>query len=528
MLNKNYFYFIFFNFIIFSSIAQNNNEELIQYFDSYVSCFENNLTDSPLEALNCSEKALDISIILKDNSKQLIALYQLEVSYTFLKKYKIAINFALKGIELSDQLNEIEYKAKFESDCGRLFLELEKPDEALIHLNSAIEIYKLTSNKEQEIINLGNRAVAYGMKLDYENSKSIFENIKNHYKNKKDTLMYISTLTNIGIIHEKTNQLDSVFSIINRINELKIDTMSLANAALRNLVGDVYYKKKEYDKAIIEWNKTLYIAELYRKINIEEEALEKLGKAYYKYGDFENASINFKKHITIRDSILSLAEQKELQELNMLYKVSQKETTINKLIESKRRDKNINYLLVIFVVLALLILTIFIYKNRSRTKKLKHKNHLLSQELHYKKNDLTNFSVHYTELLKIIRTIKVNVNSIQKIKDDKELKNKVAEISKELSSNLTFVGDFNIKIIEDYIDKSNSNFINALEKLSPDLSTKEKRICSLILINCSSKEIGDIISISDKSLNNTRSLIRKKICIPKKESMNSFFKKLIR
>lgn len=139
---------------------------------------------------------------------------------------------------------------------------------------------------------------------------------------------------------------------------------------------------------------------------------------------------------------------------------------------------------------------------------------------------MTNLAVHYTEVNKLMRTVKLKTHSLDKIKDLDKVKTKISELNNELGLNNSLIKKH--KNIESYIDTTYIDFMYSLEKLSPELSDKEKRICSLILINCSSKEIAGIVSNSPKSINNSRSMIRRKLSIPDKENMNEFFNKLIK
>ena len=61
---------------------------------------------------------------------------------------------------------------------------------------------------------------------------------------------------------------------------------------------------------------------------------------------------------------------------------------------------------------------------------------------------------------------------------------------------------------------------------APDLSDSEKRICTMLLIDYTTKEISDVLNISEKSINNIRSKIRKKMDVPENFSISQFLKNI--
>lgn len=80
--------------------------------------------------------------------------------------------------------------------------------------------------------------------------------------------------------------------------------------------------------------------------------------------------------------------------------------------------------------------------------------------------------------------------------------------------------------INNYIDTNYSEYISRLNEKFPDLSDSEKRICTMLLIDYTTKEISDVLNISEKSINNIRSKIRKKMDVPENFSISQFLKNI--
>jgi phosphate/sulfate permease/DNA-binding CsgD family transcriptional regulator len=82
------------------------------------------------------------------------------------------------------------------------------------------------------------------------------------------------------------------------------------------------------------------------------------------------------------------------------------------------------------------------------------------------------------------------------------------------------------KSLYNYIKELNSNFYKNLEKKFPTLTKKEKRLCALLRLNLSSKEIASILGISFKSVEVNRYRLRKKMNLKKNEKLSNTINKL--
>ena len=77
-----------------------------------------------------------------------------------------------------------------------------------------------------------------------------------------------------------------------------------------------------------------------------------------------------------------------------------------------------------------------------------------------------------------------------------------------------------------YIKDLNKNFYKNLEKKYPGLTDNEKKLCSLLRLKLTSKEIASILNISPKSVEVNRYRLRKKMNIKKSEKLSKVIRKL--
>ena len=82
------------------------------------------------------------------------------------------------------------------------------------------------------------------------------------------------------------------------------------------------------------------------------------------------------------------------------------------------------------------------------------------------------------------------------------------------------------KSFDKYIKELNKSFYKNLEKKYPGLTENEKKLCSLLRLKLTSKEIASILNISPKSVEVNRYRLRKKMGIKKDEKLSKVIRKL--
>jgi phosphate/sulfate permease/DNA-binding CsgD family transcriptional regulator len=82
------------------------------------------------------------------------------------------------------------------------------------------------------------------------------------------------------------------------------------------------------------------------------------------------------------------------------------------------------------------------------------------------------------------------------------------------------------KSFDKYIKQINNRFYQNLEKKYPDLTENEKKLCSLLRLKLSSKEIASILNITPKSVEISRYRLRKKLNFKKNDRLSKELRKL--
>ncbi|MNS30184.1 Bacterial regulatory protein, luxR family [compost metagenome] len=290
---------------------------------------------------------------------------------------------------------------------------------------------------------------------------------------------------------------------------------SIKDHSLKSFVYESFseynLKEKRFDIAIEHAKKALEFNDD-KPFGFASMRLNKiLYDAYLNKEDYKNAVYYFQQFNKISDSIN--IEQKAVNleriKLEQDYKVR---SQIRTLVEEKTRFKYYVVGLILVIGILTLILLLIRYRNRNiknqlEKEKLKAKQQELNQSLEAK-----NMVLVGKAMAEIHRTDNINeiLTDLKKIKlktANKELQQAIDIVLKRLEK------DLNADIWKEFeisFEQVHKSFFDKLTIDYPTLTPKERRLCALLYLDLTTKEISQITGQSFKSIENARTRLRKK------------------
>ena len=260
----------------------------------------------------------------------------------------------------------------------------------------------------------------------------------------------------------------------------------------------------------------------------QESALEILYKSYIANKDFEKATQQFSKYLTVMDSI-NISDKKANVTKLLLEQEYRNIDKIKQFEVSKEKANTYSIILGLVVLLLFLGFLLFRYRNKLRNTKLETELALANQnrldmELELKRKELiakAMMEMHQTEM---IREILEDLKNIKLKTDKKEVRTAIDYVANRLKrdSNSNLWEGFQLRF-----EQVHESFCQNLVSRHPDLSPKDKRLCALLKLNLTSKEIAQLTGQSSKSVENARTRLRKKLDITNSQTdlstyLNSF------
>lgn len=151
-------------------------------------------------------------------------------------------------------------------------------------------------------------------------------------------------------------------------------------------------------------------------------------------------------------------------------------------------------------------------------------NLMLEKEIEAKEKEQKKIALNIIRKNAILSDLKTGIENL-KSKPEGSLKyGDLNALKVQIIDNLNI--DKERKFFYKYIKKINNTFYKNLDKKYPNLTENEKKLCSLLRLKLSSKEIASILNITPKSVEVNRYRLRKKMNFKKNDRLSKQLRKL--
>ncbi len=480
------------------------------------------------------EKALDyynqlLNIYRKKGDKKYIAGYlnNIGACYYKLSNYDKAIENYHESLKIREELEDKKGMASSLNNIGNVYDDLSKYNKALEYYSRSLTIKEKINDKKGMESTLNNIAIIYNKFGKYDKALDYHQlslKIKTEIGNKKGISI---ALFNIGKVYENKDNYNEALKYFLQALQYKEeagDKWGISNTCLST--GSIYLKIKNYSLAFQYIRKGLDIAIEIRAKELIKGGYEKLSKYYSLNKNYVKALEYYELFALEKDSIFNEKSNKIISELQTKYETEKKEQEIK--IQKTLISKKNNQLLmsIVFgglIILMAILFTFFVYKTKKQKEKiLKHEAENLKKELELKNKELVcNVSSIYVKN-QVINKVARKLSTSSRDFKSKNI-GMIRDIIGELKHNL---GETSWKEFEIRFARVHETFYKNLDKSVPDLTNNERKLCAMLKLNMSSKEIAAITMTLPESVDSSRSRLRKKMGLLKDENFSKFLNKL--
>lgn len=412
------------------------------------------------------------------------------------------------------------------NNIATIFTKSEKYKEALDLLEEAAGINRANNNVAALMMNISNAAICY--KETGRPEKAISELHKNIVLAKKHNLSAQlavnyntmgNTLVNMNRIQQARMYFDSSLLIC--------DKEDIGYGLLVNNIdlGFMFSIDGQNDSAILYYMDALARIKQYDLKHEESKILLGLYRSYKNMEAYDSALIYFEGYKTLEDTLHKVDINQKLAELEGKYRQEKNLKTIAELNENIYRQRA-GFRLIIIVVLTLfsaafIYLMYKRYKNRNRL--------LMAKVIEKEKEKLETLSESQQKELavKAMHMARLNEISFEVSQKLSEISYMVSAAAKEkiraLITSLDMASpDQAWKEFETRFENVHEDFYRVLKELHPELTPTEIKVCSLIRLNMTTKDIATLTNRSIRTIESTRSSIRKKLHLGNETSLSGY------
>jgi len=288
--------------------------------------------------------------------------------------------------------------------------------------------------------------------------------------------------------------------------------------------------KNNASQAEIHFQKAKLISNSLSDKVFEINSIQALIALKKKQGKFLEVSQLQDEQIQIKDHYYSLEREQIAKNLEVQFEVAEKDRKLELISKEKEVSRLTNSLLFSLVLLLVIVFSFsyfFLKRINKRDKQLlktkeelftvleeqkKLKEQQFENDIEHKESQLSAITLQMLQKNELLEEIK---SIIHKKEDTTE-----KQLSKVINSH--FTQDNNWNDFDKYFESVNKNFYNKLKQKYPDISSNDLKICALIKLNLSIKEMASILNISPDSVKTARYRLRKKLQLTTEDNLTEF------
>jgi len=485
------------------------------------------------DSLSKSEKEYAFAIpLLKQSGEfnQLIATY-LSIGNMNVEKgnYPEAMINYLEGLKLSSDVHDSAYLSRLYNNLGVVYINLEEYEKALEYYSKALSLFE----KQNDTINIAGATTNIGSiylhlgKTDiaeeyYRKGYDLFKSFGLKFGEAHALFKLAQLQQKVGKYNEALHALSKSLEILQSDTSRSMMSKSMFFSETYVNLGAVYLKLNRETKALYYLKKGLDIARTNGQVEIISMAAENLSELYKKQKNFETALDYYELYKKYSDSVFNENNIRKLTQTEMYFQFDRKmkEAEYNARLQAQRQQVKIWIIFTVSIalLLTLTIVVLLLKLEKNRKKKIETDLVRLEEKLEHTNKELATYVLYLMKKNEFILSI---IEKLKKARLDAKTENKkiLSELINELKSNSTMISwdEFEVRFQQVHTD-----FYKKLHERYPNLTNNEIRLCAFFKLNMTTKEIAAITYQSLNSIKVARYRLRKKLDLPKDESLTSF------
>ena len=440
----------------------------------------------------------------------------------YLNKGAIYFNKGLNSKALDNFLLALNYSENLDKEneynnIGAVFFNEQEYDEAYNYYNKALDILKKKGNQYGISVANNNIGDVFKMMGKYDVALMYYNKVLSARDSLNNPEMEIVCMSNIGILKEMMNDGDSaIYYYSKALEKAGIFNDQLLITRCLSLLGSALVEKGLYDQAKSYLERAFNLSKelvLYEDMSNTSKLLQLI---YEKKGNFKEAYHYANMHILASDSLHSNEAKRHVLKLIFDHKIRLQEMEKKQQIEAEQQARKTSMFIFYLIILGLIIIVLLGILLLFRTIQLRKIDRIEKE-----KADLQVISVEKDIELRNREL----VEKVLKISEKIEKIDATVKLLDEFSSTLSTKQKAELTIIMrdlrtkgtntqweefyGYFSQVYSQFYEKLEKEFPNLTLNEKRLCALLKLNMTTKDMAAITNLNVKSIEVARTRLRK-------------------
>lgn len=444
------------------------------------------------------------------------------VSLSYISSFDEAIECYIAIEKYNDNKNN-KYAAKAYNGMGIVFSMNNNNTLSEEYYKKALSFAKKVNNYNLFPI-YSNLGAMFLNKQEFDSAMVYFLDAQKMAILQKDTNKEVASLQSLALVNSKLKKSNLALRYYNEACDIAIkDNNYWQLSFIKSNMVNFYLMLEDYSSAFITAKEALKLAKQTGSIDLEAKSLKQLSQIYEKQGNYKKSLEYLRAGLRISDSMFNHESDDKLlrQKADFeLYRVRSEQELIENKFELELANQKISNMVTWLLMLPLILVVYFVSRRlrkqykinkqlNSRIEDIESKDEGLKGEIELKNNELTSVSLLIAKFDELSYTLG---RKLKILKSNLSQQGKDMDIVKEMEELLfKFISEHDVRQFRQCYKQVPSVFYERLDILYPDLTSGEKRLCGLISMDLSTKEISSLMGKSINNIEVTKTRIRKKM-----------------
>ncbi|MCF8367099.1 MAG: tetratricopeptide repeat protein [Bacteroidales bacterium] len=475
------------------------------------------ITGMPDSAAGYLERALEIDQNRRYQRGVNKNLYELGVLNMRKNHYQLALKYFFQLKENLRLYPDPMLELLFTTALGNVFYYLDSLDKAVAHYEKSLSLAEKLKDSTQIKMAFNNLSAAYS-KMPEKLDKALYYSKEGLAFAKGKGNLHTSLALNLNVAYAYCSRgmIDSALVWYKKASGFApyIENPYLLSAFYIRY-AEALFKDGQHRPAYMYYQKALYLSLSSSSIENQRDALLGLARVDSAAKNYLQAFDYYQQAIGLDKVIYNKENSSQIAELNILHESTLKERQIKLLQEKDRNNRLLRVSGILFTSILLVTLALFIFYLRKRRQVAEQKLVITRQEnetamtkLDAKRKELTGIAYSLAKAEKLIANLKSEIQELipKTDVDNSQQLQSLTRLLRQNKNSLKLWHEFELRF-----DELNDGFISKLAIQYPTLSSTELRLCAMLRLQFSNKEIAEITGRSVRTIEYTRLRIRRKM-----------------
>jgi tetratricopeptide (TPR) repeat protein len=514
----------------------------------------------PSNSSKLASRALDIAEKNNNATQMTMALNTMGFIHLMSGKHQLALAEFKRGLKINQDIGDSGQTAIAYNNLGNYYNYRGLNDRALEHYLLSLKLKETFGDQRGIAVNVTNIGLIYddqgkfNQALEsYEKALSIKHSLNDErgvalvstnigsmyldYEQFEKALEYLSKALNINrqlndlrgiadclhpvarIEHHKGNTVKA-FELLSEAKTIHLELKNPTGLQQTHyILADIYLDQKDTRKALVNAQASIQYAVTAGDMAAEVDAWLQISIIREADNNPKKALEAHRNATSLQDSLSELENRQYIEKLQVEYEAELKDRKLllqEQDIAILNQDKKLKLYLIIGLLLIVLLTSVIFY---SRYKRLTAIKQFLKKEVNVKNKELLSFTLQTAQKNELIQQLKEDITlTVDNIEGNTKIPtNKIGNMFRSLQNTEKDWEEFRLRF-----EQVDQNFIQQLQADFPNLTSTDVRICTLIRLNLSAKEVSSMLNITQESVNTSRYRLRKKLGLAKEQDLNQF------